>query len=195
MTIYKAIRTISFMTCLKFVPWNGKAKDYILIWPIKYPKGCWSYIGRIGGPQIVSLEPPDTNGPNCLGTEGRAIHELMHAIGVFHEQSRWDRDRFVKIHTKNIVPLYISNFDKQSLENTTYSFEYDYDSIMHYGKYYFSKGKGKPTITAKKSGGKNIGQRKAMSKTDCLKLNDLYGCLDHPKRSRKYFNLCNFMGV
>lgn len=27
------------MTCVKFVPWNGKAKDFLLIWPIKYPKG------------------------------------------------------------------------------------------------------------------------------------------------------------
>lgn len=32
---------------------------------------------------------------------------------------------------------YRVNFDKQSLENTTYSFEYDYDSIMHYGRTFF----------------------------------------------------------
>ncbi|XP_017782062.1 PREDICTED: high choriolytic enzyme 1-like [Nicrophorus vespilloides] len=194
-TIYKAIRTLNFMTCVRFVPWNGKAKDYLLIWPIKYPKGCWSFVGKYGGTQIVSLQPPDDSGPNCLGTEGRAIHELMHALGVFHEQSRWDRDKFVKIHTDNIVPRYKSNFDKQSLENTTYSFEYDYNSIMHYGRYYFSKAKGKPTITSKMAGVKQLGQRKAMSKGDCLKLNDLYGCLDNPKLKKKYYNICNFLGV
>lgn len=166
-----------------------------MIWPIKFPKGCWSYIGRFGGAQILSLQPPDRNGPNCLGTEGRAIHELMHALGIFHEQSRWDRDKFVKVHTKNIIPQFVSNFEKQSLDNTTYSFEYDYDSIMHYGKYYFSKGKGKPTITAKMPGIKSLGQRKAMSKTDCLKINDLYGCLDNPKLNRKYYNICQFMGI
>lgn len=103
-TIYKAIRTINYMTCVKFVPWDGKAKDYLLIWPIKYPAGCWSFVGKYGGSQIVSLQPPDRTGPNCLGTEGRAMHELMHALGVFHEQSRWDRDRFVKIHMENIIP-------------------------------------------------------------------------------------------
>lgn len=102
-TIYKAIRTINFMTCVKFVPWNGKDKDYLLIWPIKYPKGCWSFVGKHGGTQILSLQPPDDVGPNCLGTEGRAIHELMHALGVFHEQSRWDRDKFVKINYDNIL--------------------------------------------------------------------------------------------
>ncbi|XP_066155159.1 hatching enzyme 1.2-like isoform X1 [Euwallacea fornicatus] len=194
-TILQAIRIINFMTCVRFVPWDGKGKDYLLIWPIKYPKGCWSFVGRFGGSQIVSLQAPNSAGPNCLGSEGRAIHELMHALGVFHEQSRWDRDKFVKIHEDNIIPQFKSNFDKQSLENTTYSFEYDYDSIMHYGKTFFSKSKGKPTITPKMGHNKKIGQRKAMSKGDCLKLNDLYGCLDQPKMKRKYYNICNFMGI
>ncbi|GJQ68473.1 hypothetical protein Trydic_g17050 [Trypoxylus dichotomus] len=194
-TIYKAIKIINFMTCIRFVPWDGKVKDYLLIWPIQEPRGCWSYVGRFGGAQILSLQPPDDTGPNCLGSEGRAIHELMHALGVFHEQSRWDRDRFVKIHTENIIPRYKANFDKQSLENTTYSFEYDFNSIMHYGKYYFSKARGKPTITPKKSDVKRIGQRQAMSKGDCLKLNDLYRCFDRPLLKRKYYSICQFLGL
>lgn len=36
-TIYKAIRILGFMTCVKFVPWDGKVEDYLLIWPVKYP--------------------------------------------------------------------------------------------------------------------------------------------------------------
>lgn len=92
------------MTCVRFVPWNGKSKDYLLIWPIKYPTGCWSFVGKFGGAQIVSLQAPDKKGAHCLGNEGRAIHELMHALGIFHEQSRWDRDKFVKIHNDNIIP-------------------------------------------------------------------------------------------
>lgn len=66
---------------------------------------------------------------------------------------------------------------------------------MHYGRNYFSKGKGKPTITPKMKDAKTIGQRKAMSKGDCLKLNDLYGCLDHPRMKRKYYNICQFLGL
>lgn len=222
-TILQAIRTLNFMTCVNFVPWNGKDKDFLLIWPIKYPKGCWSYVGKIGGTQIVSLQPPDDRSPNCLGNEGRAIHELMHALGIFHEQSRADRDRFVKIIWDNIIPgrfwwtwkrrlplvlpdpykcvsvspllsAFKSNFEKQSLKNTTYSFEYDYNSIMHYGKNYFSIGKGKPTIETKMPGIK-LGQRQALSKTDCLKINDLYQCLDNPKTSKKYYNLCKTLGI
>lgn len=52
----------------------------------------------------MSLQPPDDNGPNCLGTEGRAVHELMHALGIFHEQSRADRDIFIEINTDNVLP-------------------------------------------------------------------------------------------
>lgn len=68
---------------------------------------CWSYVGRFGGTQLVSLQPPDDKGPNCLGGEGRAMHELLHALGIFHEQSRADRDKFVKIHLDNVIPGYI----------------------------------------------------------------------------------------
>lgn len=135
--ILKALRTLNFMTCIRFVPWNGRSKDFLLIWPIKYPKGCWSYVGKIGGPQIVSLQAPSGGRPNCLGSEGRAIHELMHALGIFHEQSRADRDDFVTVHWQNIEDGYENNFEKQSLKNTTYTFEYDYESIMHYGRNYF----------------------------------------------------------
>lgn len=56
-------------------------------------------------------------------------------------------------------------------------------------------GKGKPTIIPKIDG-KTIGQRKMMSKTDCLKINDLYGCLGtSPRYNHKYYTLCNYMGL
>jgi hypothetical protein len=38
-TIYNAILTLNFLTCIKFVPWDGKADDFLLIWPVKYPHG------------------------------------------------------------------------------------------------------------------------------------------------------------
>lgn len=148
--IETAIRKLNFMTCIRFTPLQGqlrKGKDLLLIWPVKYPKGCWSYIGRIGGVQILSLEKErdiddasDDDGPEqvdeaherltdlaawirtkfgylesevpkprrkrkagCFGAEGRVLHELLHAAGMFHEQSRPDRDKFIDIHYDNIV--------------------------------------------------------------------------------------------
>lgn len=82
------------------------------------PNRCWSYVGKNGGAQIVSLQPPDDTGPNCLGGEGRPIHELMHALGVFHEQSRADRDKFIKVHLENVIPgsssLILKNVHKRT---------------------------------------------------------------------------------
>lgn len=197
------MRTLSLLTCIRFVPWNGVTKDYLLIWPIRYPSGCWSYVGRTGGPQIVSLQPPDERGANCLGNEGRALHELMHALGVFHEQSRSDRDRFVRVHWDNIIPRYRNNFERQSLDNTSYSFEYDYGSIMHYGRSYFAVNRSQPTLSAKQGNSRRgsgaavvkLGQRNGLSQTDCLKLNELYRCMNTSASRKRYFAFCKALGV
>lgn len=71
---------------------------------MKLIRRCWSFVGKFGGAQILSLEPPDEKGPNCLENEGRAIHELMHALGIFHEHSRADRDTYIDVHYENIIP-------------------------------------------------------------------------------------------
>lgn len=61
------------------------------------PHSCWSYLGMIGGSQAVSLQSP-----GCLWA-GVAAHELMHALGFVHEQSRSDRDHHVSILWENII--------------------------------------------------------------------------------------------
>lgn len=61
--------------------------------------GCWSYIGRQGGKQDVNIQPGNTG---CV-YKGIIAHELIHAIGYFHEQSRTDRDKYVTIHWGNII--------------------------------------------------------------------------------------------
>ena len=52
-------------------------------------------IGRSGGVQKLKL------GSWCLQL-GTTLHELMHAVGFFHEQSRDDRDNYVVIHWNNV---------------------------------------------------------------------------------------------
>jgi len=63
-------------------------------------------------PQQLNLQ---RNGCLSLAT---IIHELMHAIGFYHEQARPDRDRFVTIHRQNIEPGRLKYFtNKIDMEN------------------------------------------------------------------------------
>ena len=67
------------------------------------------------------------------------IHEVGHALGLFHEHSRPDRDNYVRIQKTNIKLGKASNFEKESYADTEIFGEYDYDSIMHYWACAFSK--------------------------------------------------------
>ncbi|XP_045601849.1 seminal metalloprotease 1 isoform X2 [Procambarus clarkii] len=192
--IERAVATINFMTCVKFVPWDGEARDYVLFWPAKKPAGCWSFVGKRGGQQVVSLQAPDSHSKRCFISLGKPIHEMLHALGVFHEQSRADRDEHVTILKHNIIPKYFNNFGKQSADNTTFPYHYDYNSVMHYGDNFFSYSRYQPTIVAKVEG-VTLGQRIMLSKLDCLKLNHLYGCLDQPHLRQKYTSFCKYLGL
>ena len=71
----------------------------------------------------------------CL-QKGTVIHELGHAIGFHHEQTRPDRDDHVTVVIENIIPKNLFNFRKYNDRIiNTYGVPYDYKSIMHYGQY------------------------------------------------------------
>ena len=93
--------------------------------------GCSSAVGRQPGPQ--NLEVNGTCGP--WGPWG-IVHEIGHALGFFHEQSRYDRNQYVSVdvsnlqeaHRHNYQPYILAGYDGQDAG------PYDYDSIMHYGR-------------------------------------------------------------
>ena len=64
-----------------------------------------------------------------------------------HEQSRPDRDSYVRIIWDNIKDGLESQF-RLATGSLTYDVPYDGLSVMHYGNYYFSKN-GKRTIASK----------------------------------------------
>lgn len=70
---------------------------------------------------------------------GTVIHELGHTLGLWHEQSRPDAEKYIKVVKDYIIPSYISEFLKRSEnEITTFDVPYDLGSIMHYGSTAFS---------------------------------------------------------
>lgn len=87
--------------------------------------------------------------PGCFANRGIIEHELLHVVGLLHEQARPDRDEHVVIHWENIDKTYYQDFAKgRTRDVTTFDLPYDYKSIMHYPSWAFSKN-GKSTITAK----------------------------------------------
>ena len=83
-------------------------------------------------------------------------------LGFWHEQSRADRDKYVKINTHNIIRGMEYNFLKYSLNKINHlQATYDTCSVMHYGPYAFSRNR-RPTIsrTRESAGaGCELGQR------------------------------------
>lgn len=61
-----------------------------------YFVSCCSFVGRKGnGKQGISI------GDDC-DTFGIIVHEIGHALGFWHEHTRPDRNRYVKIIAENI---------------------------------------------------------------------------------------------
>lgn len=127
--------------------------------------GCWSYIGmRRRGRQDIGLST------RC--GSGSTIHEIGHAFGLWHEQSREDRNGHIRILWQNINAGKEHNFNQHISDGDDVG-AYDYGSIMHYGSRYFSKN-GDPTIEVL-APGKTIGQRRALSQGDINAVHRMYG--------------------
>ncbi|KAJ0172935.1 hypothetical protein K1T71_011111 [Dendrolimus kikuchii] len=184
--IMKAIADYHRLTCLRFVPYKGQ-QDYIVIQ--NKNTGCWSSVGKIGGRQEVNLQSP-----GCLTKKGTVLHELLHAVGFMHEQSRPERDDFVYIRYNNIKPGTENNFKKSDPKNTNgFGIPYDYNSVMHYSEYAFSKNSQK-TIEPR-VGGVKLGQREGLSRGDVKKVNNMYNCRKEQPYQRQQFQQGWFGGL
>ncbi|WKY08925.1 hypothetical protein Q1695_001809 [Nippostrongylus brasiliensis] len=152
-------------TCVKFVE-NSQALNRVRVFK---GDGCYSYVGRVGGQQDLSL------GKGCESV-GTAAHELGHALGFFHSQSRVDRDSAITIVLANIQPDFIDQFDKETAStNYNYGMPYDYGSIMQYGATSASRNGGNTMIAKMPSYQQTMGSD-IVAFYDISMMNDHYNC-------------------
>lgn len=166
LAVLQAIVYLQKNTPLEFVELTRKNRENYLDYINFIPAGgttCSSYVGRKGGMQEINLSP------RC--TTMNTVHEIGHAIGLWHEQSRADRVNYIRILWENIDEDHRYNFDQQLNDGKDYG-EYDYQSIMHYGMYAFSKNGNKTIIPL--SEGAEIGQREKLSDKDIAAIKAMY---------------------
>lgn len=163
----QAVAEYHAKTCIRFIDISNNPRGSYLDFFVG--GGCYSMIGRQGGRQEVSL------GRGCE-TKGVTIHEIMHALGFFHEQSRRDRDRYVRIMWQNIPRSVRYNFEKyRHGQADTLGEPYDKKSVMHYGNYAFSNNRRK-TIVSIANPNEVLGQRNGLSDIDVKQLRKYYKC-------------------
>lgn len=156
--------------------WNTQLTGYINLRPrageatyVRFTRPastgtCNSYIGYLGqAGQVINL------GDAC--STGNAIHEIGHAVGLYHEHTREDRNTKVIINYANITAGASTNFD-QAIATSDDIGAYDYGSIMHYGATSFSAN-GLPTIETIPAG-IAIGQRNGLSAGDVAGVKVMY---------------------
>ncbi len=166
---------------LNFVQRNGEA-GFIFIKQSDKPYNYSSDVGRTGGRQEIGITSWNNSMIIC--------HELMHAIGFWHEQSRPDRETYVAVNYANMCPGSESQFDVAETGATS-NIPYDFLSIMHYGGLSFAKclnanedcnqscpggfiGKTLEIQPAYQNGQNFIGNRSYLSQTDSLMLRFTY---------------------
>jgi uncharacterized protein (TIGR03437 family) len=105
-----------------------RASEVNYVHIVRFPSNgrCSSSVGMVGGEQLLRLD--DSCASNGI------THELGHALGLWHEQSRADRNFYVTVDLSHTDKRYLGDHSLQ-LANGVVSGGYDYGSIMHYTRY------------------------------------------------------------
>ena len=151
-------------TTIRLRPALAAELDKVVFVPAAF---CASAVGRRGGPQEIWLAPDST--------VGNVIHEIGHAVGLWHEHTRSDRDLYVEVNWLNIQPEARHNFELRGDDCLDLG-DYDYASIMHYATDAFALD---PTLATLRTppDGAGIGQRVGLSAIDIQTVATLYGNL------------------
>jgi hypothetical protein len=119
---------------IQFVAYTTQP-DYVSFYfdPGNFSGECEAIVGRAGGEQQV--------GGSATCALGTILHEMGHTVGLWHEQSRPDRNTYVSVNYDNLIKGSISNFN-QIYDNAQETTLFDYASIMEYPAFSFSRNGG-----------------------------------------------------
>lgn len=174
-TIRSALKDIEFKTCIKFAEVSDEPENeqHIMFRKITGPSFCgFSNLGRTGSQNLVWINF------GCATVHGTATHEVLHALGIDHHQTRYDRDDHLQINWDTIDPQSLDLFAQNNVSDyTSYGVPYDYFSVMHYNAYVRTTDINKPSMTPKKKPDfylSVLGQRVAMSDKDAELVRKMY---------------------
>lgn len=168
--VLNAMAEISGQVYVKFSPKTKTSKNYI---HFIHGMGNYSNYGKTGGAQNLSIEKVQGS------VKGTVIHELCHALGLFHEMSRSDRDDYVEILWNNIESGKEHNFKTYSQMGNPGAdvAAFNYMSIMMYSPHSFGKmvnGVEQQTIR-RRDGQSYPSQSFYLADTDIATLRAIYG--------------------
>jgi len=177
--VREALQVFNEQTCVRFLDYDEQTfKPARYVEYKRSPDMCGTQVGY--NPLVPMGAHDVVLAPYCLARTGVIQHETLHVLGLYHEQSRPDRNQYVKIEYDNIPQKYWSQFSSYpEIYTTTYNVPYDYESIMHYSQYAFAKDPSKPSIRAKNGNDiydRKMGQINGPSAGDLTKVNIMYNC-------------------
>ncbi|MEO7035582.1 MAG: M12 family metallopeptidase [Polyangiaceae bacterium] len=125
---------------------------------------CNSQVGMVNGVQTVNLN--DT----CY--QSGAVHEIGHALGLFHEHQRSDRDLSI---TVNACVAGNGNYDRELSSKETNVGAFDFNSIMLYTGCNACSATNPAPVMIRKSTGLCFGQPQTISAGDVQGVKYVYG--------------------
>ncbi|XP_071131727.1 MAM and LDL-receptor class A domain-containing protein 1-like isoform X9 [Mytilus edulis] len=184
--INKAIKQVNDYTCVKWVTtsdsrFNPTVLGHSNVITFINGGGCWSYVGNVN-PFRNNVQPVSLSEPGCISVS-TSVHEMLHAMGGHHEQSRSDRDGYVSIAWPNVRPswngqAYVQNIN-MAKSNTQDNNPYDAESSMQYSLYAFSNN-GQKTILFKDQRLEFLANSAdGLEFYDIQDVTDAYKCTDH----------------
>lgn len=182
--VFFTMKYIEHYTCLRFAFRTERDENYLYIRNVEGK--CQSFVGNVRrGAQQVALDP-DSRSCAVPNFPGHVLHELIHALGFFHEHARDDRDNYIEIVYDNLSEDddILRNFYKNSDSDKQvdyYGVPYNYGSIMHYsekagsinGDATIIRRNPLPTGIPKPLDGE-MGQRERMTEGDAQMIRNMY---------------------